>query len=228
MTLKQRELGRLARVVEYIQAHTEVSLPLEHLAELAHMSVPTLHRKFKALFGITPKQFQNDQRIQTLKKALKQGHSVTEAVFIAGFGSVSRVYEQADAAFGMTLSEYQNQGKDLTISYMFGEISHGQLIIAATDKGVCFLHFGDDHQTLYASLQQEFPKATLIDNSHNRDEQLSLWLAALQQHITDNNNLCGHTIASYWLTFSTESMAIFNQNRDRPNSVLQAVSTRNW
>ena len=73
---------------------------------------------------------------------------------------------------------------------MFGEISYGQLIIAATDKGVCFLHFGDDQQTLFASLQQEFPQAALIDNNHNRDEQLSLWLLALQQHITDNSKAC--------------------------------------
>jgi len=180
---KKQELNRVLEVVCYIEQNIERTLPLEHLAELAHMSVPTLHRKFKALLGITPKQFQNDQRIHLLKKALKQGKSITEAIYLAGFGSVSRVYEQTNAEFGMTLTEYQNSGESLSISYVFGQIDYGQMILAATDKGVCFLHFGDDKSDLLQALKQEFPKARLYENQQKEREQLTLWLIALQQHI---------------------------------------------
>lgn len=180
---KQQDLNSLLNVIRYIEQHTDSTLPLEHLAELAHMSVPTLHRKFKQQFGVTPKQFQNDQRIHLLKQTLKQGKSITEAVYIAGFGSVSRIYEQANQEFGMTLTEYKNNGENLSISYVFSQIAYGQLIMAATDKGVCFLHFGNDKKELLHALEQEFPKANLCENKQESGDQLSLWLAALQQHI---------------------------------------------
>jgi len=181
--IKQQELNRLLDVVCYIEQHIDSTLPLEHLAELANMSVPTLHRKFKTLFGITPKQFQNDQRIHLLKKALKEDKSITEAIYLAGFGSVSRVYEQTNAEFGMTLTEYKNSGENLSISYAFGQIDYGQMIMAATDKGVCFLHFGDNQNDLLQALEQEFPKAMLYESQQQEGDQLTLWLIALQQHI---------------------------------------------
>ena len=122
------------------------------LAQRAGYSPFHLQRNFKAIIGSTPKEYQTAARLRTLKQELRKDAPVSDAIYQAGFGSGSRVYEKADGQLGMTPSEYRSGGKGLTISYASGRTPLGLLMIGATDRGICFLQFGDSDRALQAEL----------------------------------------------------------------------------
>jgi AraC family transcriptional regulator of adaptative response/methylated-DNA-[protein]-cysteine methyltransferase len=160
--------------------HLDEPLPLAKLSEISDLSPFHLQRKFKAILGITPREYVEQQRMERLKTAMRSGLSVTDAVYEAGFGSSSRVYERTAAHLGMTPKAYREGGNLQIIRYAFHSTSIGLLLVAATDKGICSIQFGDSDGDLLKNLQAEFSHATLIADSDRLKphlESVSEWLA---------------------------------------------------
>lgn len=132
---------------------------LAELAAAAGLSPHHFHRIFRAAVGVTPKQYAAAQRTDRMRKALEAGASVTEAIYDAGFGGNSRFYEQADARIGMTATSFKKGGKGMSIRYGTAQSWLGPVVIAATERGICAILFGDDESRLKGDLRSRFPEA---------------------------------------------------------------------
>jgi AraC family transcriptional regulator of adaptative response/methylated-DNA-[protein]-cysteine methyltransferase len=170
-------------VCEYIRAHSEESLPLAKLAKLAGLSAFHFQRSFKTITGITPKQYQDACRMDALKGALRSQGSVTDAVYEAGFGSSSRVYERADTRLGMTPGEYRSGGRNVTISYATADTPLQRMMIGATDRGICFLQFADSDAELLNMLRREYPAARIGAMPEPYSDDFEAWMSALRAYL---------------------------------------------
>lgn len=175
---------RLLAVARHIENHVADPLPLAELAQVAGLSESHLQRTFKAAFGISPKVYQDALRMGRFKHALKQHSAVTEAIFDAGYGSISRLYGEPSRTLGMTPSAYRAGGAGEAIDYACRQTLLGTLLMAATGRGVCFVQFGTDESTLLELLKAEFPKAELKPSSAQDSVDLDLWIDALNLHIS--------------------------------------------
>ncbi len=177
-------LTRLIDIASHIEAHADEQLTLASLANIAGLSPSRLQRIFKESFGISPKVYQDAVRMRHFKQSLKKGDNVTDAIFSSGFGSVSRVYGEATRNMGMTPKAYRAGGAGEFISYACRNTALGLMAMAATDKGVCFVQFGEDEATLVIKLTTEFPNAKLITSTAQKAPELDAWIKALDQHIS--------------------------------------------
>ncbi len=143
----------------YLEAHFEEAIALDTLGREVGMSPHHLQRTFKKAYGLTPKEFQDSLRRQRLKSGLRAGASVTAAIYDAGYGSASRVYEQSDGRLGMPPGAYRDGGKGMTIRFATVASPLGRLLVGATARGVCAVALGDDDARLEGSLRAEFPAA---------------------------------------------------------------------
>ena len=176
--------ARIQSVAGYIRDHADEPLPLARLAEHAGLSPFHLQRCFKAVLGVSPKEYQAAERLRTFKSRLRSGDSVLGATFETGYGSTSRIYEQVDGGLGMTPSAYRSGGAGETIHYAVRESALGPLMMAATARGVCFVQFGDTAEALRQSLLAEFPAAVCQPVGADRDHQLDAWINALNDHLS--------------------------------------------
>jgi AraC family transcriptional regulator of adaptative response/methylated-DNA-[protein]-cysteine methyltransferase len=152
------------RARAYIDTHiadfTDERITLDLLGEQAGLSPYHLQRKFKELIGLTPAQYIRARKSERLKGELRRGETVSRATFGAGYGSSSRVYDDAPARLGMTPATYRRGGAGARIDYVIANTSLGTLLVGATDRGVCAVKLGDDAQNLEADLEREYPAAT--------------------------------------------------------------------
>ena len=176
---------RMLALARFIDEHVDESLPLARLAREANVSPYHLQRSFKAALGVSPKAYQANARLNALKSSLRAGDSVSSAIIDAGFGSTSRVYEQVNGALGMTPSSYRAGGKGETIHYAVRETALGTMCMAATARGVCFVHLGDHEAALVESLRTEYPRALLVHSNAEQSPGLDVWIDALHQHVSD-------------------------------------------
>ena len=160
----------MRELCQYIESHADERLTLDELAKVAGLSRFHLQRTFKSVIGVSPREYQESFRMARLKKGLRESGGVADAVYEAGFGSSSRVYERSDAKLGMTPGEYRAGGKGVEISYTTFETPLGEMLIGATDRGICFLQFGASVE----DLRQEFPAAKVTE-SHGKREELRKW-----------------------------------------------------
>lgn len=177
------DADRIQLVCRYIERHSDEPLKLSELATRARLSPFHFQRSFKAIVGLTPRQFQEAARLKKLKNSLRSSKNVADAVYEVGFGSSSRVYERADTRLGMTPNQYRRGGHGVTITYVTIESPVGLIMIGATDRGVCFLQFGDASEELLQSLQREYPKAELEPMLVPHSPNLQVWTDALAKHI---------------------------------------------
>src|SRR5579859_644818 len=188
---------RIRGVCDYIRSHPDEQLHLADLAERASLSTFHFQRSFKAVVGLTPRQFVEASRLEKLKSHLRavppqsllQVHrraarpSVTDAIYDAGFGSSSRVYERVDTRLGMTPAQYRGGGKDVAISYVSVESPFGRMMIGATDRGLCFVQFAARDEELLALLRTEYPAARLEPMRAPYPEPFERWMTALRDHL---------------------------------------------
>ncbi|MGH7006037.1 MAG: bifunctional DNA-binding transcriptional regulator/O6-methylguanine-DNA methyltransferase Ada [Alphaproteobacteria bacterium] len=159
--LSKLHAAKVADICRVIEAAEETP-SLAALAKRAALSPYHFHRVFKAVTGVTPKAYAAAHRAKLVRDGLRRGDSVTEAIYDAGFNSSSRFYEASSELLGMTPKEFRAGGAGTTIRFAIGECSLGAILVAATEKGVCAIEFGDDPEALARSLQDRFPKARLI------------------------------------------------------------------
>jgi len=180
----------IEKVADFIRAHSGDPLPLAELASRAHLSPFHFQRSFKAALGVTPRQFVESCRVETLKGQLRADSSVTDAIYDAGFGSSSRVYEKVDTHLGMTPAQYRAGGKQITISHASVDSALGRLMIGATDRGICFIQFAESDQELLDLLAAEYPAAALQPMPKESRPQFHAWMTALHQYLAgESRNL---------------------------------------
>jgi AraC family transcriptional regulator of adaptative response/methylated-DNA-[protein]-cysteine methyltransferase len=137
---------------------------LSDLARRLGVSPFQLHRAFRATLDISPKQYAEALRAGRLKTLLRDDQPVTAALYEAGYGSSSRLYERADAELGMTPDAYRRGGSGMHIHFVVVRSALGQLLVAATDRGVCSIKLGDTARELEADLRREYPSAGINRN----------------------------------------------------------------
>ena len=145
----------------YLDARRGERVTLEELARAVGASPFHLQRRFKEAFGVSPRGYQDAHRVEAVKSSLKNGSRVADAVFDAGYGSVSRFYERSQ--LGMKASAYRANGKGQRIAYSTFATALGTVLVAATEKGLCSVKIGDDASLLKKSLREEFGEAELTE-----------------------------------------------------------------
>src|SRR5215207_1732230 len=149
----------LEKARTYLDAHRGERVTLEKLASAVGASPFHLQRRFKEAFGVSPRDYQDAHRVEAVKSSLKNGSRVTDAVFEAGYGSVSRFYEKP--RLGMTARDYRASGKGQRIAYCAFASPLGSVLIAATSKGLCSVKLGEDAAQLQRLLAEEFNQAEI-------------------------------------------------------------------
>lgn len=183
---QDRHDGLMQELARYIEKHADEPLSLKKLAEQAQLSPAHLQRVFKDALGVSPKVYHDAARMRLFKGALKSRKSVLESITEAGFQSTSRVYGHAMRTLGMTPSAYRSGGSGEMIAYAFRNTSLGPLLMAATDRGVCFAQFGRSERSLIEQLHTEFPKATIHESVATESPDLDAWIRALEAHVAGN------------------------------------------
>ncbi len=150
--LVERACARIAEIDDRIPTTAEVARGLD-------VSPDSLRRAFVRVLGVTPRQYADALRRERLRDGLREGDEVALALFSAGYGSTSRLYESAHDHLGMTPASYRSGGAGATINYAIVDSSLGALLVAATERGLCQVALGDDPDELEARLGREFHAA---------------------------------------------------------------------
>jgi len=153
-------------ICRYIEQHLDEPVTLARLSTAFHQSPFHLQRTFKAVLGITPRAYAESCRLNQLKSNLRAGHTVTRAMYDAGYSSSSRLYERTASQLGMTPDKYRRGAIAAPIRYTLADSPLGRLLVAATDKGICAIQFADSDDELEHGLKHEFPFA-----ARRRDDQ---------------------------------------------------------
>jgi AraC family transcriptional regulator, regulatory protein of adaptative response / methylated-DNA-[protein]-cysteine methyltransferase len=175
---------RIRALCDFIRENSFELLSLERLGQKAGLSRFHLQRTFKAVVGMTPRQYLEACRLEVLKKQFRSGNSLTGAIYDAGFGSNSRVYERVSTRLGMTPTEYRAGGEHVSISHVTIQSPVGLVMIGATDRGLCFVQFGDSESELFQMLRTEYPAAALMEMKEPYPEQFGPWVDALTRHLS--------------------------------------------
>jgi AraC family transcriptional regulator, regulatory protein of adaptative response / methylated-DNA-[protein]-cysteine methyltransferase len=160
-SLEAQNAALVAKACRLIE-QSEEPLSLAELAEAVELSPSYFHRMFKAVTGLTPKDYLEARRAERVREGLAQGQAVTATIYDAGFNSAGRFYEKTTDMLGMTPSKYRAGGADEDIRFAVGQSSLGAILVASSVKGVAAILMGDDPEALVRNLQDRFPKARLI------------------------------------------------------------------
>ena len=172
-------LDRVRRACEYITAHADAPLGLAALAAHVGFSPFHLQRTFARLVGISPRAYHEAVRAGRFRDGLRDGVPVSSALYDAGYGSTSRVYERKPTGAGMTPAAYRRGGQGLAITYAIVDSPLGRLLVAATTKGLCSVKLGDDDRELEEDLRREYPHASLASDP----APFARWVRAILAHL---------------------------------------------
>lgn len=163
--LKSKTARKVEHACRLIRERIDDLPSLEELSSTVGMSRFHFQRTFKQFMGITPKQYGDAIRLDAFKRELRKEGSVTDAIYEAGYGSGSRVYEKSDARLGMTPATYGKGGEGAAIQYAVADSPLGNLLVARTPRGICSVRFGDTVDELRSGLRTEFPKAEIVESA---------------------------------------------------------------
>ncbi len=156
---------------------------LDTLAEAAGLSPTYLQRAFRRRYGMSPAEYHRARRFGQFKASLRDGAAVTDAVYDAGFGSGSRVYEHSNRLLGMTPASYRAGGLGASIRYTTTDTPLGRLLVATTARGICSVTLGDGDADLQRRLREEFPQAELERVDAGREEWLDAVIARIASEL---------------------------------------------
>lgn len=184
---RAEEVERVCREIDVRVANEGESdgharLTLASLSAGSNMNAFQLERAFRSLMGISPKQYADAQRMLRLKTSLRKGDNVTTALYDAGYGSSSRLYERAPSQMGMTPAEYGRGGLGMKIHYTIIDSPLGRLLVAATERGISALYLGESDGSLENSLRKEYPRAE-ISADGDKSGTLKIWLEKILAHL---------------------------------------------
>ena len=169
----------VARACAWIDAHPDEPVSLAALARAVGLSPAHLQRTFRRATGVTPKQYADARRLARLKERLQKGDDVTTALYDAGYGSSSRLYERSDARLGMTPATYRRGGRGMRIRFACADSPAGRLLVAATERGLCAVQLGEDDDALETALRREFPEAEIAADAAGLGALVAAVLARL-------------------------------------------------
>lgn len=173
------QMDAVRRACAMIDAAQESPPTLEALARAVGISPTHFQKLFKRATGVSPRQYAETRRVAKVKALLRQGEPVTSALYEAGYGSSRGLYETAHATLGMTPATYRKGGAGAAIGYAFGRSSLGEVLVAATRQGVCFVALGESRGKLIAELKADFPAATYGEDAG----RLGQWLDEVLRRI---------------------------------------------
>ena len=153
--------GRVATACRLLEANDEGVPALADVAAEVGVSPDALRRAFVRLLGVTPRKYADTLRRERLRDALRDGDDVTRALFTAGYGSTSRLYEGAHEHLGMTPASYKAGGAGTTVVFTVADTSLGSLLVAVTERGLCKIDLSDEARTVEESLHDEFHAADI-------------------------------------------------------------------
>ncbi|MDE3109128.1 MAG: bifunctional DNA-binding transcriptional regulator/O6-methylguanine-DNA methyltransferase Ada [Acidobacteriota bacterium] len=189
------KLEIVARVCRLIESHVasdgtgsadgQPRMTLAELGAAAGISADQLERAFHRAIGISPRQYEDALRMRRLKSRLRKGDDVTTALYEAGFGSSSRLYERAPSQLGMTPGEYGRGGAGMTIRYTIANSPLGRLLVAGTARGISALYLSDSDGVLRDALRKEYPGAELVSDAADSGNAGSLgkWVNQIVDHL---------------------------------------------
>src|SRR5215218_2098842 len=179
----QEEL--VARATTWLDAHVEERVTLPRLAMALGVSPGHLQRTFTQVTGVSPRMYAAARRLESAKSRLREGADVTSALYASGYGSSSRFYAQARSALGMTPTSYKRGGEGMTMNYATAGSPIGQILVAATERGICAVSIGEDPAALEQSLTAEYPRATI----RRDDDALRPYVDSVLAHLRDRTSL---------------------------------------
>jgi AraC family transcriptional regulator of adaptative response/methylated-DNA-[protein]-cysteine methyltransferase len=162
-------VARVRNACDLIAERVGDAPSLTELADATGASPDALRRDFRRVLGVSPKQYADALRVERLRDELREGRDVTGAMYHAGYGSSSRLYEQSDARLGMTPASYGAGGAGAVIAFTVTESPLGTMLVAATTRGICRITLGRTEPEVEARLREEFHAAAVTRD----DEQLA-------------------------------------------------------
>lgn len=158
---QQTNFNRIAEAISYIKNNFKEQPRLEAIAEQMHLSPYHFQRMFTEWAGVSPKKFLEFITVEHAKKMLKDNKAtVFDTAFETGLSGTGRLHDLFINIEGMTPGEYKNGGENLSINYSFAESWFGNILVASTAKGICYMAFADDEQEALSALRKMFPNAT--------------------------------------------------------------------
>ena len=174
------QTATVKEMCRFIEQHLDEPVTLEKLATVFGQSPFHLQRTFKKALGITPRAYADSCRMGLLKRNLQSGRSVTHALYDAGYSSSSRLYERTASQLGMTPDKYRRGAIATSIRYTCADSPLGRMLVAATEKGICAIQFGERDEELVEGLKHEFPFAV----RKRDDETMRSWTEAVLRQIS--------------------------------------------
>jgi AraC family transcriptional regulator of adaptative response/methylated-DNA-[protein]-cysteine methyltransferase len=167
--LEKRLAAKVEEICRVLEA-TDETPTLSELARRAGLSVHHFHRTFRAVTGVTPREYAAARRAGRVRNELRKAQTVSRAIYESGFNSGARFYASADRMLGMTPSDFRAGGVDTEIRFAVGQCSLGSILVASSARGVCAISLGDDPDALVRDLQDQFPRAMLVgaDEAYER------------------------------------------------------------
>ncbi|MET0580616.1 MAG: methylated-DNA--[protein]-cysteine S-methyltransferase, partial [Pseudoxanthomonas sp.] len=156
---------------------------LNELAAAVGLSPSHLQRRFQTRYGISPAEYLSQKKLGALKSGLRAGNDVSAALYDAGYGSPSRVYEQGAVKLGMTPATYRAGGAGMEIRWGLVDTVLGSALVAATGRGICAVELGADPQALEQRLHEEFPHASIERVDAGSDDFLGPRLRAVAERL---------------------------------------------
>jgi len=162
-SLAELQTGKVSEACSLIET-AEMEPSLNTLAQAVGLSAYHFHRIFKTTLGVTPKAYARAHRYKRVREELSRRATVTEAIYGAGFNSNGRFYATSSEVLGMTPSEFRAGAPDAEIRFAIGKSSLGLVLVAASEKGLCAIFFGESPDELERDLKKQFPRAKLVGN----------------------------------------------------------------
>ena len=174
------ESNLIKRACAMIEQSSDDPIRIETVARQLAVSPFRLQRVFRRLLGISPGSYARSIRLRRFKKQLREGKDVTTALYEAGYGSSSRLYENSNGHLGMTPATYGRGGQGMEIGYTTADTPLGQVLVAGTVKGISAIYLGESEDHLEETLRREYPAATILKNP----AQVSQWVRQLVRHLS--------------------------------------------